>query len=204
MPADPNRVILTGENPFIRLSSTDGGANTTNASFWRIITCPAGPGHVLYLFSELTENRWRIYSDNIAMARWLQFTVQGMLNAETADPAIQVVDTEFTKSGDPRYFWTEQLVTRDEEITLTWYQIGEPLLIHTEPNADPGRPYGVCTLLIPALGSFETASRRRDGHGRESAKGGPSALARWRSPKAGPKPPKYPRRCGFPRGRRDG
>ena len=44
MPADPNRVILTGENPFIRLSQTDGGPNTTNASFWRIITCPAGPG----------------------------------------------------------------------------------------------------------------------------------------------------------------
>ena len=60
MPADPNRVILTGENPFIRLSQTDGGPNATNASFWRIITCPAGPGHVLYLNSELTENRWRI------------------------------------------------------------------------------------------------------------------------------------------------
>ena len=57
MPADPNHVILTGENPFIRLSQTDGGPNTTNASFWRIITCPAGPGHVLYLHSELTNNR---------------------------------------------------------------------------------------------------------------------------------------------------
>jgi hypothetical protein len=55
--ADPNRLILTGENPFIRLSDKDGAANTTNASFWRIITCPAGPGHVLYLQSELTANR---------------------------------------------------------------------------------------------------------------------------------------------------
>ena len=88
MPADPNRVILTGENPFIRLSATDGGPQTTNASFWRIITCPAGPGHVLYLKSELIENRWRIYSDNIAMARWLQTTVQGILNAEFSDTTI--------------------------------------------------------------------------------------------------------------------
>ena len=151
--ADPNRVILTGENPFIRLSAGDGDAVTTNASFWRIVTCPAGPGHVLYLRSELTEGRWRIYSDNIAMARWLQSTVQGMLNAETADPAIPVTDAQFSKSGDPRYFWTETVVARDEEIALTWYDIGEPLLIHTEPNADPGRPYGVCTLLIPALGT---------------------------------------------------
>ena len=54
--ADPNRVVLTGENPFIRLSETDGGPITTNASFWRIIFSPAGPGHVLYLKSELTES----------------------------------------------------------------------------------------------------------------------------------------------------
>ena len=153
MPADPNRVILTGENPFIRLSAKDGDPLTTNASFWRIITCPAGPGHVLYLTSELTGNHWRIYADNIAMARWLQSTVQGMLNPETADASIPVTEAQFTKSGDPRYFWTETVQSRDEEIGLTWYQIGEPLLIHTQPREDPSRPYGVCTLLIPALGA---------------------------------------------------
>ena len=109
MPADPNRVILTGENPFIRLSVNDGDPLTTNASFWRIITCPAGPGHVLYLYSELTGNRWRIYADNIAMARWLQSTVQGMLNPETADLSLPVTEAQFTKSGDPRYFWTEMV-----------------------------------------------------------------------------------------------
>ena len=151
--ADPNKLILTGENPFIRLSETDSGPLTTNASFWRIILCPAGPGHVLYLKSELTNDRWRIYSDNIAMARWLQSTVQGMLNAETADPTIPVIDAEFSKSGDARDFWTERLETLDEEITLTWYSIGEPLLIHTQPNTDPARPYGVCTVLLPALGA---------------------------------------------------
>ena len=41
---DANRVVLTGENPFIRLSPTDGEDNTTDASFWRIIFSPAGPG----------------------------------------------------------------------------------------------------------------------------------------------------------------
>jgi hypothetical protein len=152
--ADPNQTILTGENPFIRLSETDGAPFTTNASFWRIIFSPAGPGHVLYIKSELTDDAMRIYSDNIAMARWLQSTVQGMLNAETADQSIPVIEAEFSKSGDPRYFWTERLVTTEEEITLTWYQIGEPLLIHTQPNAEPDRrPYGVCTVLIPALGA---------------------------------------------------
>jgi len=158
MSADPNNTILTGENPFIRLSATDGAPFSTNASFWRIILCPAGPGHVLYIKSELTSDRWRIYSDNIAMARWLQSTVQGMLNDELKDHSIPVIEAEFSKSGDPRYFWTERVSSWDEEISLTWHNIGEPLLIHTQPNADPARPYGVCTLLIPALGARLTVN----------------------------------------------
>jgi hypothetical protein len=51
MSLDPNRLILTGENPFIRLSETDDGAIITNASFWRILISPSGAGHVLYLSS---------------------------------------------------------------------------------------------------------------------------------------------------------
>ena len=93
---------------------------------------------MLYVKSELTDNRWRIYSDNIAMARWLQMTVQGMLNAELLDTSISVTDAEFSKTGDPRYFWTERVVTPDEDVTLTWYDIGDPLLIHTQPNSVPG------------------------------------------------------------------
>ena len=150
---DANRVILTGENPFIRLSQNDGDPATTSASFWRILFSPAGPGHVLYLTSELTDGAWRIYSDNISMARWLQSTVQGMLNSELRDPSIPVIDAQFSKSGDMRDFWTERVDTSDEEIALTWYKIGEPLLIHTQPNADQARPYGVCTVLVPALGA---------------------------------------------------
>jgi hypothetical protein len=156
--ADANRVILTGENPFIRLSAADDGPLTTDASFWRILFSPGGPGHVLYLKSELTDGRWRIYADNIAMARWLQGTVQGMLNAETADPTIPVIDAEFSKHGDVRDCWTERVDSSEDEVTLTWYDIGEPLLIHTRPNDPPERRYGVCTVLIPALGARLTVN----------------------------------------------
>jgi hypothetical protein len=151
--ADANRVILTGENPFIRLSTTDDGPLTTDASFWRILFSPGGPGHVLYLKSELTDDRWRIYADNIAMARWLQSTVQGMLNAATADTTIPVIDADFSKYGDARDCWTERVVSSEDEVLLTWHDIGEPLLIHTQPNNPPERRYGVCTVLIPALGA---------------------------------------------------
>ena len=189
--ADPNRVILTGENPFIRLSAKDGDPNSTDASFWRILFSPAGPGHVLYLKSELTEDRWRAYSDNIALARWLQSTIQGMLNPETkAD--MPIVDAAFSKSGDPRYFWTENVSSRGDHISLTWYDLGEPLLIHTEPNAPPSnRPYGVCTLLVPALGTRLTrngvaAAGRSWPRQREGRPFSTSALAfseSWTEPK---------------------
>ncbi len=135
--ADPNKTMLTGENPLIRLSLKDGDPNSTDASYWRIIFSPAGPGHVLYLKSELTEGRWRIYSDNIAMARWLQTTVQGMLNAELSDTTIPCAEATFSKAGDPRYFWTEYIKSHSEDISLTWFDIGEPLLIPLAAEPDP-------------------------------------------------------------------
>lgn len=150
---DPNRVVLSGENSVIRLNKNDNDLFTTNATFWRLLTSPRGPGHVLYLKSELTQARWRIYSDNIAMTRWLQSTVLGAINAELRDETIGVTDANFAKAGDARDFWTERLTTRGEEIAMTWYELGEPFLVHTQPNSVPGRPYGMCTVLIPALGA---------------------------------------------------
>src|ERR1700761_7820098 len=131
MSLDPNRLILTGENPFIRLSDADGGEITTNASFWRLLISPAGGGHVLYLKSDLIQDRWKVYSDNIAMARWLQKTVQGMLNEELSDTSIPMTDAAFDKTGDARDL---RAVSHDEEVALTWYNIGEPLLIRTQPG----------------------------------------------------------------------
>ena len=174
---DPNRVILTGENSVIRLSPTDSDNFTTNATFWRLLSSPGGAGHVLFMKSELTGGHWRIWSDNIAMTRWLQSSVLGAINAELRDPAIPVAEAQFDRSGNARDFWTESLRARAEEISLTWYDLGEPFLVHTQPNSIPGRPYGMCTVLIPALGArltcngTEAAGRPwpRDREGRASS-----------------------------------
>lgn len=112
---DENRVILIGENSVIRLSPADGDSFTTNASFWRVLSSAGGSGHVLYLNSELTGGGWRIYSDNIALARWLQSTIVGAIYAELLDANIAVTDAQFSKSGDVRDFWTERLDARDEQ-----------------------------------------------------------------------------------------
>ena len=152
--ADPNKTILTGENPFIRLSHKDGDPNSTEASYWRIIFSPAGPGHVLYLKSELTERRWRIYSDNIAMARWLQSTVQGMLNAELSDTTIPCADAQFSKDRRSALPSGPNTSNRTAKKSHLPGSISASPCSSTRSQTEiPDRRYGVCTVLIPALGT---------------------------------------------------
>jgi hypothetical protein len=148
---DDNRVIITGENQFLRISEKDGDPHSSEASFWRILFSPSGPGHVLYLKSELTRDQWCIYADNIAAARWLQKTVQGMLAPALKDLSIPVVDAAFARSGDGQFFWTERVEAHDTEIVMTWSDFGEPILVHSRPDQEAARLYGVCTVLVPAL-----------------------------------------------------
>ncbi len=157
---DPNRVLLTGENPYIRLSETDGGPNTTDASFWRILFSPGGPGHVLFLQSELTDDQPRVYTDNIQMTRWLQGEIQGRINPTFGDLEIPAQEATFGSSGDLRSFWTESLSSEDDEISMTWYELGEPFLSHRLPGGNPERPHGVATVLIPANGARLTVNGR--------------------------------------------
>jgi hypothetical protein len=44
-PVDPNEVLMTGENSFIRLSSDGGKTQSDRVSHWRVLWCPAGAGH---------------------------------------------------------------------------------------------------------------------------------------------------------------
>ena len=84
-PVDPNDVMMTGENSFVRLSYDGGKSLADRWSHWRVLWCPAGPGHVLLAQAELTGGKARIYSDNIAMTRWLQKAIESMLFPPTAD-----------------------------------------------------------------------------------------------------------------------
>ena len=149
-PIDPNRILLTGENPYIRLSETDGGPATSDASFWRILFSPGGPGHVLFLQSELTNNQPKIYTDNVTMTRWLQEEIQATINPTFGNLELPVIETTCESSGDLRSSWTETIKSRDEEVSLTWGSLGEAFLLHSFPGSSPDRLHGVCTVLIPA------------------------------------------------------
>ena len=149
-PTDPNQVRMTGENSFIRLQLEERSPQLTRVSHWRVLYSPAGPGHVLYLKSDTVDDEVLVYSDNIALARWLQEEIESFLFPEFANRDLPVMNAEFTKSGDGQSFWTETVESDEDTIQLTWYDFLEPFMLRIEAGTVPGRPHGVYSCFVPA------------------------------------------------------
>ena len=148
-PVDPNQVLMTGENSFIRLSPDGGQTLSDRASHWRVLWCPAGAGHALFLQSTLTDGRVRIYSDNIAVARWLQHTIESLLFPAFADTSLPVVAARFDRQGGPWSTATEMITAIDARVTMSWYDCIEPFVLHAPPGFND-RPIGVFSTFFPA------------------------------------------------------
>jgi hypothetical protein len=148
-PVDPNEVMMTGENSFIRLSSDGGKTLSDRASHWRVLWCPAGGGHALFLQSTLTDGRVRIYSDNIAVARWLQKSIETLLFPAFADTSIPVIGARFERQGGPWSSATETVMAADARVTMTWYDCIEPFVLNAPPGFND-RPIGVFSTFFPA------------------------------------------------------
>ena len=148
-PVDPNEVMMTGENSFIRLSPDGGKTLSDRASHWRVLWCPAGGGHALFLQSTLTDGRVRIYSDNIAVARWLQKSIETLLFPAFADTSIPVIGARFERQGGPWSSATETVLAADARVTMTWYDCIEPFVLNAPPGFND-RPIGVFSTFVPA------------------------------------------------------
>jgi hypothetical protein len=148
-PVDPNEVLMTGENSFIRLSADGGKTHTSRVSHWRVLWCPAGAGHAMFLQSPLIENRVQIYSDNMAVARWLQRTVETLLYPPFADVALPVFAAQFARSGEPHSAVVETVDSAADSIVLTWHDCIEPFVLTMAPGMG-NRPIGVFSTFFPA------------------------------------------------------
>ena len=148
-PVDPNEVLMTGENSFIRLSRDGGKTLADRASHWRVLWCPAGSGTALFLQSELTDGKVRVYSDNAAVARWLQKTIESLLFPAFADTSIPVIPAVFARVGDARSTATETVTSATDRLTLTWWDTLEPFVLTMAPGMN-GRPIGVFSTFFPA------------------------------------------------------
>ncbi|MDA1256950.1 MAG: hypothetical protein O3C10_03790 [Chloroflexi bacterium] len=148
---DTGEVILIGENSFIRLSHDGGETVTERVSHWRVLWTPAGPGHVLFYEGEMIGGEPRIYSDNIALARFVQSNIEGLLYPPSGDTSLPVHDAEFAREGDSRSYSTERISSDVEEISLTWTDLQPPFVMHAPGgNGEGERPLSVWTTFVQA------------------------------------------------------
>jgi hypothetical protein len=148
-PVDPNNVMMTGENSFIRYSADGGKTQTDRASHWRVLWCPAGAGHALFLISTLTGGDVKIWSDNPPVARWLQKEIESLLFPAFADTATPVTPASFARSGGIDAKAVELVVAHDAEIVLSWEDFHAPFVLNMPPGS-ANRPIGVFSTFFPA------------------------------------------------------
>lgn len=146
---DPHDVLMTGENSFVRLSNDGGGTLAERVSHWRVLWSPAGQGHAMFIQSSLIGKGCRVYADNAGLARYLQRTIEPLLCKEFADASLPVVDAEFQRTGNSLSTLEERIVSSDDEIILSWWDLMAPFVLTMPPGA-MNRPLGVYSTFIPA------------------------------------------------------
>jgi hypothetical protein len=149
---DPNDVVMTGENSFIRLSNDGGSTMTDRVSHWRVLWSPSGQGHALFIESPLVGERPVIYADNAGIVRYLQRTIEVLLHKPFADESLPVIDAEFSRTGHSMATVEERITTDDAAIVLSWWDLMKPFILTMPPGAMQ-RPLGVYSTFIPARGA---------------------------------------------------
>ena len=148
-PVDPNDVMMTGENSFIRFSPDGGKTQTDRASHWRVLWCPAGAGHALFLKSSLGGDAVKIWSDNPPVARWLQKEIESFLFPAFADAKTPVTQASFARLGGIDSKAAELVTAKDAEVLLTWEDFLAPFVLNMPPGS-ANRPIGVFSTFFPA------------------------------------------------------
>jgi hypothetical protein len=146
---DPNDVVMTGENSFIRLSNDGGKTVHDRVSHWRVLWSPAGSGHAMFIESPLTGKGPRIYADNAGVARFLQRTIEALLFPGFADESLPVIDASFERTGNSLSTVYERVVSGEDELVLAWWDLMAPFILTMPPGA-MGRPLGVYSTFLPA------------------------------------------------------
>jgi hypothetical protein len=148
-PVDPNDVMMTGENSFIRYSPDGGKTQPDRTSHWRVLWCPAGAGHALFMKSTLTGGEVKIWSDNPPVARWLQKEIESHLFPAFADAKTPVAPASFARLGGIDTRAAELVTAKDAEVVLSWEDFIAPFVLNMPPGM-ANRPIGVFSTFFPA------------------------------------------------------
>jgi hypothetical protein len=83
------------------------------------------------------------------VTRWLQSTIESVLQPTFTDTSLPVIAARFDRWGDPRSAATERITAPDTEIVLTWYDFVEGFVLNAPPGYN-NRPLGVFSTFFPA------------------------------------------------------
>ncbi|HEV2389072.1 MAG TPA: hypothetical protein VGS20_17665 [Candidatus Acidoferrales bacterium] len=155
----PGKVLVTGENPVIRLLDKAGGSTLASASYWRIVWSPAGPGHVCYLTTGDGKSPGDLrlaLVDNRKLYDFLTTNIMTTLDRAIPERPFKVAPATFVDSGQGTFAASGAMKDRRVTcksaryaVTLVWSDFYEPFQLDTAVGG-PGSTLSVCSLFIPA------------------------------------------------------
>ncbi len=150
----PQKVFLSGENPFISLRTSADGPVVARASFWRIHWSPVGTGHVCFVTVGERKSPGAVrvaLHDNARLVEYLTTQVLATFDsAYTEWPFTPVAGATFGRSGDGSAEHRETCRGTGYDVELAWRDLQAPGLIDILPGSRPTNPFGITYLRIPA------------------------------------------------------
>jgi hypothetical protein len=150
----PQKVFLSGENPYIALRNAPDGPAAARASFWRIHFSPVGTGHVCFLTvgEQGQPGATRVaITDNVPLTEYLITDVLATFDKAYVDwPFTTVAGATFGRSGDARAEHTEACKAPGYDVALSWRDMQTPGLVDIAAGSRPSNPFGITYLRIPA------------------------------------------------------
>ena len=121
---------------------------------------PAGAGHVLFLKSaDLDGDQVRVYSDNIAMTRYVQEEIESMLFPEFGDTNLPVIPAEFSRSGGIESAYNETVAASTENGGFELARLPDALYAQ-QPGRGSVRPHARrVQLLLPGPAGADYGGR---------------------------------------------
>jgi hypothetical protein len=159
---NPHKLVMMGENSFVRLSTDGGKTVSSRCSHWRVQWSPVGVGHAL-LVDSAHVGGIKIYSDNEPVVRLLQKEIEALLYKAFGDVSIPVIPAKFERAGDPPGVCHEIVRAGNDELRLTWSDFIEPFNFERPVGFD-GHPIGCQTSFFPAnVGAFSLNGKNAEG-----------------------------------------
>jgi hypothetical protein len=150
-------VIFTGENPGLSLFGAGGGGLVAAASYWRCTYSAHGEGSALMLWLDLAAGGvgegtlTTIYTDNVAMARFINDTLNRHFGDFRDKGFADVVPApaRFFQESDSRSYHRVVAHADAHRVELVWRDVRDYQQVVATEMAVGGRSFELATVICP-------------------------------------------------------